>query len=436
MHSLGSLVDSCVLHFRNHRLYGPKTQGAWQLKHYKFVGFAGVLIVIGAYSYYETNLFGDKAAKVKVVTAPAIPVTVVKAVTSDVPEYLLGVGVAQALKTVVIRSRIDGEMTEVDFTEGQEVEEGAVLAKLDSRQIAAQIKQTEANLAKDQTAIDQSSRDVARAQELVGKGAGPQLNLDNAKTALEAAKAALAGDQALLENQRVQLTWYTLTAPISGRTGVRRVDPGNIIHATDAAGLVTLTQMKPAALIFSLPQDALSQVTSAMKMGQLDVVAYDRDGTTKLGTGKLQLIDNQIDQSSGTMSLKAILPNEEERLWPGEFVSVKLILGMRKGVITVPATAAQRGQSGYFIFVVKPDNTVDRRGVEIADIRDDIAIVKNGLASGEAVVVDGQYKLRSGQRISVRSPTKPKEKGAEGKETVNRTNADKATSSNNLTVAQ
>ena len=425
MHSLGSLVDSCVLHFRNHRLYGPKTQGAWQLKHYKFVGFAGVLIVIGAYSYYETNLFGDKAAKVKVVTAPAIPVTVVKAVTSDVPEYLLGVGVAQALKTVVIRSRIDGEMTEVDFTEGQEVEEGAVLAKLDSRQIAAQIKQTEANLAKDQTAIDQSSRDVARAQELVGKGAGPQLNLDNAKTALEAAKAALAGDQALLENQRVQLTWYTLTAPISGRTGVRRVDPGNIIHA-----------MKPAALIFSLPQDALSQVTSAMKMGQLDVVAYDRDGTTKLGTGKLQLIDNQIDQSSGTMSLKAILPNEEERLWPGEFVSVKLILGMRKGVITVPATAAQRGQSGYFIFVVKPDNTVDRRGVEIADIRDDIAIVKNGLASGEAVVVDGQYKLRSGQRISVRSPTNPKEKGAEGKETVNRTNADKATSSNNLTVAQ
>ena len=393
--------------------------GSTHLKRLAGLGIAAVLITGGVYTYAETGLLGGKDGTSKPSATPATPATVALAKSSDVPEYIMGVGAAQALKTVVVRARVDGEMTEVNFTEGQEVREGDVLVRLDSRQIEAQIRQTEANLERDQTAIEQSNRDVARARDLFSKGAGPQLNLDNAKTTLAAAKAALAGDQALLDNQKVQLTWYTLTAPISGRTGVRRVDPGNIVHSSDAGGIVTITQLQPAAVLFSLSQDALDRVKAAMKAGPLDVVAYDRDGSNQLGVGKLQLIDNQVDTSSGTISLKAIVPNEDERLWPGEFVSVKLVLGVRKNATTIPATAAQRGQAGYFVFVAKSDNTVERRAVEIADIRDNIAIVTNGLKPGETVVTDGQYKLRPGQRIAIQPPKEkpPTDKSANAKPT-------------------
>ena len=364
--------------------------------------FAAIFTVYLAHTWS-----GGNAEKSRVIRS-AIPVTVASASSADVQDYVMGVGAAQALKTVVVRTRIDGELTEVDFTEGSEVREGQILAKLDARQVLAQIKQTEASIAKDQTAIDQAARDVARAADLFSRGAGPQLNLDNAKSALEASKAALAGDQALLDNQKVQLSWYTLVAPLGGRSGVLRVDPGNIVHAADAAGLVTITQMKPAALVFSLSQDSLDKVKAAMAQGPLEVIAYNRDGSAELGVGKLQLIDNPIDPSSGTISLKAILPNEDERLWPGEFVSVKLLLGVRKQATTVPATAAQRAQSGYYVFVIKPDSTVERRPVEIAEIRDDIAIVTKGLATGEPVVVDGQYKLLPGQKVSFVDPDKSK----------------------------
>jgi multidrug efflux system membrane fusion protein len=381
-----------------------------------FFWVIAIVLVAGvAYGYFETGLFGGKG-KAKAAATPPTPVAVTLARVNDVPDYVMGVGAAQALQSVVVRARIDGEMTEARFKEGDEVKEGQVLARLDDRQIVAQIKQTEASIDKDQIAIEQATRDVARAQDLVAKGSGPLLNLENAKSALASAKAALAGDQALLDNQKVQLSWYTLTAPLSGRTGVRRVDPGNIVHAADSAGIVTITQMNPAAVLFSLSQDELDHVKTAMKAAELDVIAYDRDGSTQLGNGKLQLIDNQVDQTSGTISLKAILPNEDERLWPGEFISAKLILGVRKNAITVPASAAQRGQNGYFVFVMKPDNTVERRPVEIATIRDDIALVASGLKAGEPVITDGQYKLKAGQRVVIRDS----ETGAGAKDGVAR----------------
>jgi multidrug efflux system membrane fusion protein len=338
----------------------------------------------------------NKSAELK---AQPVPVTSAQVVARDVPLSLTGIGTVQAYNTVTIRARVDGELVDVAFHEGSDVKKGDVLARIDPRPYQAALDNALATLAKDQAALANAKRDLARYQETAGKGYSSRQQLDTQTMTVQSTEAQIQADQAMIENARVQLGYTTITSPLDGVTGIRLIDQGNIIHAGDPGGLVVVTQLQPISVIFTLPQSELPQIAAARAKGALTAVAVDGDGVTELDQGTLALIDNQIDPNTGTIKLKANFPNERRTLWPGQFVNVRLQVGTVHDGLTVASRVIQRGPKGFFAFVIKPDNTVEMRPVETGQDDRGQVLVTKGLSAGERVVVDGQLRLQPGTLV-------------------------------------
>jgi multidrug efflux system membrane fusion protein len=333
----------------------------------------------------------------------AVPVAVASAETQDVPIFLSAPGTVQAWNTVSVRSQIDGKLWAVDFVEGQEVRQGDVLAEIDSRALKASLDQAIAKKAQDQAQLAMAQKDLDRDQVLLQRQAIPQQQFDQQQAQVDQLKATVSADQAAIDGAAVQLSYATIAAPIGGRTGIRQVDLGNIIHANDTNPLTILTLVKPAAVIFSLPQSKLSDAHEAMLRGPLRTTALDQDGAKTLAQGEVLLIDNQIDQNTSTMRLKARFANNDERLWPGEFVRVRAQVDTRRNAVTIPSPALQRGPQGFYVWVVQPTNTAEPRDVDAMPVDENLTIVTKGLSPGDRVVVDGQSRLESGAPVAPRS---------------------------------
>lgn len=337
-------------------------------------------------------------------TGGPTPVIVGAVEQKDVPIYLNGLGTVQAFNTVLVRPRVDGELQEVAFTEGQEVKKGDLLAVIDPRPLQAASDQAAAKKAQDEAQLANARLVLDRNVNLIKKKVLDQQTYDASKYNVDQLQAGVQGDQAALENAQTQLSYTRVTAPIDGRVGVRTVDQGNIVHASDAGGLVTITQLHPISVVFTLPEQSLQAVLAQSKAPEgLKVTAVERSNVTKLGEGTLAVVDNQIDQTTGTIRLKATFPNEDLKLWPGQFVNARLLLTTRKAGLVIPESVVQRGPQGTYAYVVKPDQTVEMRTIKVAQSEGGEALVDDGLKAGEQVVVDGQYKLQPGARVAASS---------------------------------
>jgi multidrug efflux system membrane fusion protein len=338
---------------------------------------------------------------------PSVPVTVTEAAVHDVPIYSHALGTVQALNTVAIRAQVNGQIVSINFRQGQEVHQGDVLAKIDPAPLKAALDQAIAKKSQDEAQMIAAQKDLARFKALALKSFETQQNVDLQQAKVDTTKATIDADQAAIEAAQTQLDYATIIAPIDGVVGFRQIDVGNIIHTTDVNPLTVLTQIKPTTVICTLPQSYLGLVRESMLRGEVRVLAFDQDGKNQLADGKLLLINNQIDQTTSTIQLKAEFPNDDQRLWPGEFVRVQLLITTRKNVVTIPAVALQRGPEGYYVWVVKADETVEQRPIEAFQADEDVVIATKGLNAGETVVLDGQSRLDVGTHVAIRSPKTP-----------------------------
>jgi membrane fusion protein, multidrug efflux system len=334
-------------------------------------------------------------------TTPPAPVVAGTVASQDVPIYLQGVGTVIAYNTVIVRSQIQGQITQINFTEGQTAHVGDLLAQIDPRPYQAQLDQYVANKSRDQAQLINAQANLKRYTTLGNQGwATPQLvETQNAQVAQ--LQAAIKADDALIEAAQTQLSYTRLTSPINGVTGIRQLDIGNIIHPTDPNGLVVVTQVEPISVIFTLPESQLPKIQQALAKGPLTVQAYSQDNTIKLDEGKLNFIDNQILQTTGSVRLKAEFPNTAHRLWPGQLINVWLLIDLRQDGLTVPAAAVQQGPQGAYVYAINPDNTVAVRPVKVAQVSGGQALIDSGLSANEQVVVDGQYKLQPGTHVTI-----------------------------------
>ncbi len=334
---------------------------------------------------------------------PAVPVATAAAEKRDVPVTLSGLGTVTPFNTVTVKSRIDGQIVQVAFREGQDVKQGDLLAVIDPRPYEVQLAQMQANVAKDQAQLADARLNLQRFQELVGQGIIPQQQVDSQQAVVHQLEGTAGVDAAQVENVKLNLAYTRITAPVEGRVGLRLVDVGNMVHASDPTGMLVITQMDPIAAVFTLPEDQLPVVAKKAAAGQLPAEAWSRDDRTLMASGTLVTVDNQIDPSTGTGKLKAVFPNKDHALWPNQFVNVHLQLEVRKGQTVVPAAAVQRGSQGTFAYVVKPDNTVDMRQVAVGLTQGNIVAIDSGLQPGDQVVTDGQEKLQAGSKVDPRS---------------------------------
>ena len=364
---------------------------------------ACVAIAIAGPSYWYLSR-GSEPALAARAPRPGVPVSVAAASRQDVPIYLTGLGTVQALFTVGIHAQVDGKLQDVFFKEGQRVKKGDVLAKIDPRLYQAALDQAKARKAQDDAALVAAQKDMVRYQTLVLKNFETQQNVDQQQAKVDQAKAAIDADAAAIETAQTNLDYTDIVAPSDGRMGVRMVDPGNIVHASDQGMIAILTQTEPSAVLFTLPAQTLDDVREAMAQGAVAVAAYDRDNVRLLSGGTLSTIDNLIDQATATYRLKAMFTNADEKLWPGEFVNARLLLGTRKDVVVIPPPAVQRGPHGLFAWVLKPDNTVEPRPIQTGTTTGDRTIVTSGLDDGDRVVTDGQYKLQANTPVTITAP--------------------------------
>ncbi|HZV07667.1 MAG TPA: efflux RND transporter periplasmic adaptor subunit [Gemmataceae bacterium] len=333
--------------------------------------------------------------------APPVPVTAAQAHKGDVPIVLEGLGTVTPINTATIRTQVQGTLDSVDFVEGQEVKRGDVLAKIDPRVFEAQVDQAEAALARDQASLKNSQVNLARTQPLAARGFATQQLLDTQDSQVAQGQGTVALDKAALEAAQTQLSYATITAPFDGITGIRHIDPGNIVHPTDATGLVILTQLQPISIIFTLPSTDIADVQKAIASREASVDAYDAANKQKLDHGSLMLIDNQVDASTGTVQLKASFPNEKKNLWPGSFVNIHLTIAIRHDAVTVPLTAVLQGPSGAFVYVVDANHVVSVRKVKAGQSRDGKVLIEQGLSGDETVVTAGQYRLTPGTSVEI-----------------------------------
>jgi multidrug efflux system membrane fusion protein len=339
--------------------------------------------------------------------ARAVPVVAAAVQKRDVPIYLDGLGNVSAFKTVTVRSQVDGRLDQVLFKEGQQVKRGELLARIDPRPFQNQLKQAQGALARDEAQLKSAKLDLERYQLLVQKKLIAPQQADQQAATVGQLAGAIEVDRGQIDAAKLNLDYANIRSPIDGVTGVRLVDPGNLVHSTDANGLVLITQLDPIAVLFSLPQDMLPQVMEELAKRQLAVEAWSRDGAQKLATGELALVDNQINANTATLRLKAVFPNPQRLLWPNQFVKARLLLTTRKDALVVPSTVPQRGPEGTFAYVIQPDQTVQPRPIEVALTEGELAIIAKGLNAGEQVVVDGQSQLRAGAKVAPREAGQP-----------------------------
>jgi membrane fusion protein, multidrug efflux system len=359
-----------------------------------------VLALVAAVVIWRLGLGTEKAPAAAQAPSPAIPVTAGTVAAQDVPILLHGIGTAQAYNMVAVKSRVDGQIIKIEFKEGQEVKQGDPLIQIDPRPYEAALEQAQAAKQKDEAQLAGAQLDLARFEKLLGSGYQTRQSYDNQKALVAQLQAAIKGDEAQINTAKLNLSFTDIRSPIDGRLGAKLVDKGNLVRAGDNTTLVTITEVKPIFVNFTLAQGALDQIRENQQKAPLVVQAYSGDDKKPVAVGKLTLVDNTIEQATGTIRLKARFDNEDESLWPGEFVRVRVILTTRPGVATVPSQTVQEGPNGHYAYIIRPDDT----------IQDGMAVIIKGLSPGERVVVSGQYRLTQGARVKVSGP----EMGAAG----------------------
>jgi membrane fusion protein, multidrug efflux system len=367
-----------------------------------------LLVAIGAIFAYRAHNQSQAASTAAAAHAepPAIAVGVVTVQKRDVPFYLVGLGSVTAFNTVTVRTRIDGQLMKVYFKEGQFVREGDLLAEIDPRPYQVALEQAQGQLAKDLASQVDAKINLNRYQQLWQEGVIPRQQLDSQQATVGQFDGAIKTDQAQIDNQKLNLVYTRITSPITGRVGLRLVDAGNMVHAADTNGMLVITQVQPISIIFTLPEDNLPEVTGQLGKKELTVEAYSRDDKNKLAEGKLLTVDNQIDQTTGTVKLKATFENKDLSLWPNQFVNVRLYLSERKDATATSSAAIQRGAQGTFVYVVGADSKAQIRQVQVDFIEGNLAVIRQGLTPGEQVVVDGQDKIQPGAKVNAKpSPT-------------------------------
>jgi membrane fusion protein, multidrug efflux system len=370
------------------------------------------IIAIGAFFFLTKRGMiasrGDKPPP----AVRSVPVAATAAQKGEVSVYLTGLGTVTSLNTVTVKSRVDGQLMRVLFREGQLVKSGELLAEIDPRPFQVQLTQAEGQMARDQAQLKNARLDLERFQLLTQQDSISRQQRDTQESLVRQLEGAVKVDQGQIDSARLQLAYCRITAPFSGRVGLRQVDPGNIIHASDAGGLVVITQMQPISVIFPIPEDSLPQLLARIKSGtRLAAEAYDREFKQKIALGTLLTVDNQIDPATGTVRLKAVFPNKENELFPNQFVNARLLLEVKREAVVIPASATQRGPQGTFVYVVKADKTVTVRPVTVGTTEGGDTSIAAGLTPGELVVVDGAERLREGSPVEVKEPGKGRMSG-------------------------
>ena len=373
-----------------------------QLRNGQSLAAVIVLAAVGAISIGCSSAADPKSKAQAAGPVRAVSVAVAPVQKQDVPVYLSGLGAVTAFNTANIKSRVDGQIMKVNFREGQDVRQGELLIEIDARPFEVQVEQMQAQLFRDQAQLRDAKLNLERYTSLIPSGSIAQQQVDTQKALVDQLDGTVRNDQAQIDSAKLNITYCHITAPFTGRVGLRQVDSGNIVHASDANPMLILTQLQPIAVIFTLPEDVLPNVSQQMRRRTLEVDAFSRDDQTKLASGKLLTIDNQIDPSTGTAKLKAVFDNKDNQLWPNQFVNSDLLLETRKNSIVVPTAAILRGPQGPFVYTVNPDKTVQDKAVTIALTQGDVTVVTDGVSPGDTVVTDGQDKLQRGSHIEPR----------------------------------
>jgi len=356
-------------------------------------------LMLPATAVVAVVLLGGCARREPPKAPPATAVDVATAQLADVPVYLSGLGTVLAFYTVTVTARVDGQIEKVAFTEGQDVKKGTLLVQIDPRPYQAALGVAIATRDKDRAQLENAHRDMERYSVLAPEDLASKQTVDTQKALVAQLAAQIKGDDAAIDNARTQLDYTSITSPIDGRTGIRLVDPGNNVHAADTTGMVVVTQLEPISVIFTLPEEKFAQLSDALARGAVEVSAMSRDGTREFDRGTVALIDNQIDQTTGTIRVKATLPNKQRLLWPGEFVSMRVLTQVQRQVLTIPVSALERGPDGLFTYLVKPDSTIEVAQLTVGEQVGGSAVIEKGLKAGDKVVASNQYRLQPGSHI-------------------------------------
>jgi len=373
------------------------------LRRVGFLAVAAMALTVFACLTGCSSSADSKQQKAQAAAPRVVSVAVAKVQQQDVPVYLTGLGSVTAFNTANIKSRVDGQIMRVEVKEGQTVNQGQLLILVDPRPFQVQLEQAQAQLFRDEASLRDAKLNLERYTSLIPSGSIAQQQVDTQKATVDQLDGTVRTDQAQINNAKLQLVYCNITAPFAGRVGLRQVDPGNIVHASDTTPMLILTQLQPIAVIFTLPEDQLPTVAQHMKNTTLLVDAFSRDDQTKLATGKLLTIDNEIDQTTGTAKLKAVFDNKDNQLWPNQFVNANLLLETRKNSTVLPTAAILRGPQGAFVYAAKPDNSVEARNVTISLTQGNTTVITSGVNPGDTVVTDGQDKLQTGSKIAPRS---------------------------------
>ncbi|HLI82117.1 MAG TPA: MdtA/MuxA family multidrug efflux RND transporter periplasmic adaptor subunit [Candidatus Binataceae bacterium] len=364
-----------------------------------------MIVLVIAY-FWRAHRQAVEAAAAQKNARPMIPVSAVQAQLGDLDLYLTAIGSVTPFNTTTVKSRVDGAIQNIFYTEGETVKAGDLLIQIDPRPYQVQLTQAQGQMAKDQAAYEVAKITFERDQLLYSQGVIARQDLDNQQSTMDQAKGAVESDRGAIDNAKLNITYSRISAPISGRIGLRLLDLGNIVHATDTTGLAVITQLQPIAVIFALPEDDIPRVVKRTQSGQpLTVQAWDRDFTKQLSSGTLMTFDNQIDQTTGTVKLKAQFDNPDYALFPSQFVNARLLINTIKSTVLIPTAAVQKSPQGNFVYVVKPDDSVMQRGVTVGATQGDISSIKNGVNQGDTVVTDGVDKLQPGTKVSVHLAT-------------------------------
>jgi membrane fusion protein, multidrug efflux system len=366
------------------------------------LGAVGLCVVaVGIVAVKASSAQRSPVVDSETVAAPPVPAVTAKATRQDVPIYATGIGTVQAYQSVLVRARVDGTLTQFPVREGQEVKQGDLISVIDPRPYQAALDQATAKKAQDEAQLANARLDLTRFQSLAKQDFASRQQVDTQQALVNQFVATIAGDSAAIEAAQLNVAYCYITSPVDGRVGLRMVDPGNLIHATDTTGIVTITQIHPISATFTLPQQELPRVQADMAQGASSVLAYGSDDRTELGQGTLLTPDNTIDPSTGTIRLKATFPNKAEKLWPGQFINAHLQTGTARNAVTIPPAAIEHGPDGLYVYVIKPDSTTGQAAVTIGYQNDRLAVVSSGLAGGEDVVVDGQSRRQAGTGVAV-----------------------------------